>query len=108
MSVSHDEKVGTKILPTIKLVKDIHCGKNIKLVDRIITRTPFEMLKVQQADMKFIELSVRLPPMRDMSCASDFVRNVMMQNRQSKRVNATSEAHLKHLSSILHYDLLLA
>ncbi|KAH1063036.1 hypothetical protein J1N35_028023 [Gossypium stocksii] len=34
VSVSCDEKGGTKIVSTIYQAKDVHCGKNIKLADR--------------------------------------------------------------------------
>ncbi|KAH1082109.1 hypothetical protein J1N35_021870 [Gossypium stocksii] len=87
VSVSRDWKGGIKVLLTIQLVEDVHCGKNIGLVDRNATKTLLEMLEVWQIDMKLVELSVGLPPMKEMCCTLDFVGKVMMQIVQLKQVN---------------------
>ncbi|MBA0610759.1 hypothetical protein Godav_011554 [Gossypium davidsonii] len=46
--VSHDEKGRTKVFSIIQLVENVHCGKNIDLVDRSANETTLEMLEVQQ------------------------------------------------------------
>ncbi|KAH1107577.1 hypothetical protein J1N35_011345 [Gossypium stocksii] len=78
VSVSHDEKGRTKVFSTIQLVKNVHYGKNIDLVNQS-AKGPLEILEVQQTDVKPTELSVRLQPMRDVGCASNFVGKVVVQ-----------------------------
>ncbi|KAH1108015.1 hypothetical protein J1N35_011783 [Gossypium stocksii] len=46
MLVSRDLRGGTKVLSTIQVAKDIHCGKNIDSVDLNAMKTPLEMLEV--------------------------------------------------------------
>lgn len=82
--VSHDEKDETKVLSTTKLVKNVHCGKNIDSVDRSATKTPLEKLEVRQTNVKFVKLSVRLPPMTKVNYAPNFMGKVVMQTMQSK------------------------
>ncbi|KAH1031547.1 hypothetical protein J1N35_043721, partial [Gossypium stocksii] len=65
VSMSHDEKGGTKDFLAIKLVVDVHCEKNIDSVDRSVTKTSLEMLEVRQTDVKPVELSMGLQPMRE-------------------------------------------
>ncbi|KAK5794174.1 hypothetical protein PVK06_035383 [Gossypium arboreum] len=69
--VSRDMRDRTKVLPVIQLAKDVSCGGNNDLVDRNATKTPLKMLEVQKTDAKPIEVSVGLPPMREVGCASD-------------------------------------
>ncbi|KAH1046644.1 hypothetical protein J1N35_037428 [Gossypium stocksii] len=61
----------TKLLPAIQLAKDVSCSGNNDLVDRSAMKTPLKMLEIQKIDVKPIEVSVRLPPMREVGCASD-------------------------------------
>ncbi|MBA0599988.1 hypothetical protein Gorai_006187 [Gossypium raimondii] len=72
VSVSLDMRDGTKVLPAIQLVKDVPCGENNDLVDRSATKTLLKMLEVQKIDVKPIEVSIELPPMREIGCALDF------------------------------------
>lgn len=51
------------------------------------------MLVVLQIDMKLVESLMGLPHIREVCCALDFIRKVVMQARQLDRVNATSEVH---------------
>ncbi|MBA0635570.1 hypothetical protein Godav_022297 [Gossypium davidsonii] len=67
-----DKKGGTKILLTIQLAKDIHYGENIELVDQSAKETLLEILEVRQTDIKSVELSVGIPPMRKVGYVSDF------------------------------------
>ncbi|KAH1128782.1 hypothetical protein J1N35_000160 [Gossypium stocksii] len=87
--------------------KDVHEGKNIDSVDRrSATKTPLRMLEGRQTNMKPVELSVGLPPKRKVGCALDFGGKMVMQTRQLKQVNATSDVHLKHFGSVFHFNLL--
>ncbi|KAH1091920.1 hypothetical protein J1N35_019177 [Gossypium stocksii] len=82
---------GTKVLSIIQLAKDAPSGENIDLVDQSAMKTLWEMLEVQQTDMNSVESSMRLPPIREVGCALDFGRKVVMQTGQLKWVNATRE-----------------
>lgn len=106
--VGRDKKNGTKVLSSIQPADDVHCGKNIYLVDQNAKETPLKILEGQQTDMKLIKLSMRLPPMKEVGCASNFVRKVVMQTRQINKLNAMSKVYLKHFPSFLNYDLLLS
>lgn len=72
VSISRDEKGGTKILFAIELAEDVSYGRNIDFVDRTTMETLLGMLMVGQTDMKPVKLLVELPPMRRVGCASDF------------------------------------
>ncbi|KAK5842291.1 hypothetical protein PVK06_004629 [Gossypium arboreum] len=65
-------RIGINVLSTIQLVKDVSYGSNIDLVERNATKTFSKILEAWQTYMKPVEPSVGLPPIRDVSCASDF------------------------------------
>lgn len=66
----------------------------------MLERQPSEMLEGRKIDLKPVQLSVRLPPMREVSCALDFVGKIVMQTWQLKQENAMSEVYLKHFPSL--------
>lgn len=72
MLVSRDMRGETNVLSAIQLVENVHYGNNIDLVDWSAKETTLEMLEGQQTDIKPIELSVGLPPKKEVGCASDF------------------------------------
>ncbi|KAH1121417.1 hypothetical protein J1N35_004577 [Gossypium stocksii] len=95
-----DMRGGTKVLSAIQLAEDVHCGKNINLIDWSAIEAPLERLEVRQTDVKPIESSMGLSVIREMGCASNFRRKVVMQTGQLIGVHATSKVHLKHLSNV--------
>ncbi|KAK5845465.1 hypothetical protein PVK06_001652 [Gossypium arboreum] len=78
--VGRDKKGRTKVLLTIQLVEGVHGGKHIDLIDqRSATKIPLEMIERQKTGMKPVEPLVGLPPMREVNCASNFGRKIVMQ-----------------------------
>ncbi|MBA0642803.1 hypothetical protein Goklo_027144 [Gossypium klotzschianum] len=62
-----------------------------RLGNRSVKKTTLEMLNGKQIDTKLVKLSVRLPPIREVGCVSNFGGNVAMQNGQLRRLNTTCE-----------------
>lgn len=71
------------------------------MVDQSAKETLSKMLEGRQTDIKLVELSVRLSPIKEVGCRGKVVTQIEKLNQ----VNTTSEVHLKHLFNILHYDL---
>ncbi|KAH1072376.1 hypothetical protein J1N35_024704 [Gossypium stocksii] len=84
-------KVGTKVLSKIQLVEDVLYGRNIGSIDGTAKEAPLEMLVGHETNMKHVELAVKLPLMREVSCASAFGGKVVMQTGKLGQVNITSE-----------------
>ncbi|KAG8498201.1 hypothetical protein CXB51_006628 [Gossypium anomalum] len=103
--VHRDMKVGTKVLSSIQLVEDASYGRSINSTEQDATKAPSEKLVERESDMRPVEPTVELPPLRKVDGASDFVGKEAMQ-KQSKRVNAASKVHCKHSDSVLNSDLL--
>lgn len=105
--VNRDIRVGVKLLSAVQLIKDVSYGKDINLIERNAIKT-LKMLDARQTNMNLVKSSMELPPMRKVGYASNFGRKLVMQTGQSKRINAMSEVHFKHLSSVLHFGLPLS
>ncbi|KAH1121673.1 hypothetical protein J1N35_004833 [Gossypium stocksii] len=94
-------KLGLSISKMTKKIKTLNFDESAK-------KAPLEMLERQRTDMLPVELSVGLPHMREVGCASKFGRKVVNQTGQLEKVNATGEVHLKYSANVLHSDLPLA
>ncbi|KAH1074544.1 hypothetical protein J1N35_026872 [Gossypium stocksii] len=55
----------------IQLVENVHCHKNIDLVDQSVKETLLKMLEMRQTNMKPVQLLVRLPLVREVGCISN-------------------------------------
>ncbi|KAG8482796.1 hypothetical protein CXB51_024201 [Gossypium anomalum] len=72
VSMHWNIKVGTKVLSSIQLVKDVSYGRNIKSIERNATKDPSERLVERETDMRLVKSTVESPPLGKVGCVSDF------------------------------------
>ncbi|MBA0783215.1 hypothetical protein Gotri_000969, partial [Gossypium trilobum] len=95
---NEDFEVGTNVLSSIQLVKDVLHGRNINSIERNATKAPSEKLVEHETDMRPVESTVEPSPLGKVDCVPDFEGKEAMQ-KQSKRVNVASKVHCKHSDS---------
>ncbi|MBA0752374.1 hypothetical protein Gogos_001215 [Gossypium gossypioides] len=69
---NEDFEVGTKVLSSIQLVKDISHGRNINSIERNGTKSHSKKLMEHENDMMPVKSTVEPPPLGMMSCVLDF------------------------------------
>ncbi|KAH1057634.1 hypothetical protein J1N35_035699, partial [Gossypium stocksii] len=67
-----DMKIGTKVLSSIQLVKDVLYGRNINSIERNAMKALSEVLVAQDIDMKPTDSTVEPTPLGKMGCESGF------------------------------------
>ncbi|MBA0755366.1 hypothetical protein Gogos_020767 [Gossypium gossypioides] len=100
LSLNFIDKINALLIPFVDYICILDTRQQ-QCVMSSATKTPLEMLEGHNIDMKPIELSVGLPPMREVGCASNFEGKMVMQTGQWDRVNATSEAYKPKLTARL-------
>ncbi|KAH1032775.1 hypothetical protein J1N35_044949 [Gossypium stocksii] len=86
--------------------EDILYGRNIDSIDRNVKEAPLKMLVGQKTDMKPVESSTRLPPMREVGYASDFRGKLVIQTGKLRRCYKRELARIPKVNSMVNVGML--